>query len=88
MVGTEVEGSHGREAQVRALRLLVLFLGNLVRKGKVEVGREGEGSLYWDLEGLYRSYMWMREVREFKGMIEGMGAGGGRDGEERQGGDG
>ena len=82
MVGTEVEGSHGREAQVRALRLLVLFLGNLVRKGKVEVGREGEGSLYWDLEGLYRSYMWMREVREFKGMVEGMEAGGGRDGGE------
>lgn len=77
-----MEGAHGREAQTRALRLLVLFLGNLVRKGEVEVGREGESSLYWDLEGLYRSYMWMREVREFKGMIEGMEGGNRRDGEE------
>ena len=72
-VGTEPVAAHGRDAQTRALRLLVLFLGNLVRKGEVQVGREGESSLYWDLEGLYRSYMWMGEVREFKGMIEGMG---------------
>lgn len=81
-IGVAGDGAHGREAQTRALRLLVLFLGNLVRKGRVETGREGgRWSLYWDLEGLYRSYMWMGDVREFKGLIEGLGGGDGGEGE-------
>lgn len=73
-IGLPVDDAHGREAQTRALRLLVLFLRNLVKKGEVAVHLiPGERcSLYWDLEGMYRSYMWMREVREFKGMIEEM----------------
>ena len=87
-IGLPIDDAHGREAQTRALRLLVLFLGNLVRKGEVSVRKseeEGEGrcSLYWDLEGMYRSYMWMREVREFKGMIEEMDENGCRGGAPR-----
>ncbi|KAG9204333.1 hypothetical protein G6514_001407 [Epicoccum nigrum] len=73
-IGLPIDDAHGREAQTRALRLLVLFLRNLVKKGEVAVHLvPGERcSLYWDLEGMYRSYMWMREVREFKAMIEEM----------------
>ncbi|KAF3010031.1 hypothetical protein E8E13_011475 [Curvularia kusanoi] len=68
-IGT-MDDAHGRDAQARALRLLVLFLRNLLKKGHVDVDPGQPYTLYWDLEGMYRSYMWMREVREFKRMIE------------------
>ncbi|KAJ8109730.1 hypothetical protein OPT61_g7247 [Boeremia exigua] len=72
-IGIVVDDEHGREAQSRALRLLILFLKNLVRKGLVDVDPGEEFTLYYDLEGMYRSYMWMREVREFKMLIEDRG---------------
>lgn len=62
--------THGRAAQTRALRLLLLFLRNLVKKGWVDTDPGEEYTLYWDLEGLFTSYMWLGEVREFKRLIE------------------
>ncbi|KAJ4987695.1 hypothetical protein SVAN01_06862 [Stagonosporopsis vannaccii] len=69
-IGIVVDDEHGREAQSRALRLLILFLKNLDRKGMIVVDLDKKYTLYYDLEGMYRSYMWMREVREFKTLIE------------------
>lgn len=69
-IGIIVDDEHGREAQSRALRLLILFLKNLNRKGLIVVGLDKKYTLYYDLEGMYRSYMWMKEVREFKTLIE------------------
>ncbi|KAH6625143.1 hypothetical protein C7974DRAFT_195423 [Boeremia exigua] len=69
-IGVAVDDAHGRDAQTRALRLLILFLKNLVRKGLVDVDPGEKHTLYYDLEGMYHSYMWMKEVREFKTLIE------------------
>jgi hypothetical protein len=55
----------GREAQSRAVRLLLLFFKNLMRKGLV-----GMQVLYFEIQEICVRYVWIREVREFRGWVE------------------
>jgi hypothetical protein len=63
---------YGKEAQIRAVRLLLLFIKNLMRKGLV-----GPQVLYFEVQEICVRYVWVREVREFRNWVEG----GARDGE-------
>jgi hypothetical protein len=64
-------GDHGREAQTRAVKLLLLFVKNLIRKDLV-----GVEAIYFDIQEICVRYVWVREVREFRSFIE-QGEGGG-----------
>ncbi|KAF2126852.1 hypothetical protein P153DRAFT_263925, partial [Dothidotthia symphoricarpi CBS 119687] len=65
--GPVVQGSagevvdHGREAQSRAVKLLLLFVRNLIRKELV-----GAQVLYFEIQEICVRYVWIKEVREFK----------------------
>ncbi|XPT01546.1 hypothetical protein M3J09_010678 [Ascochyta lentis] len=56
---------HGREAQSRAIRLLLLFIRNLIRKGLM-----GMDVLYFEIQEICVRYMWIKEVRDFRSWIE------------------
>lgn len=61
----------GREAQTRAVKLLLLFMRNLIRKALVPVG-----AIYFEIQEICVRYVWIREVREFRAFVE-EGEGGG-----------
>ena len=62
--------SRDREGQSRAIRLLVLFITNLVRKGYVDPQQ-----LYYEVQELCIRYIWVREVRDFREFLyEGVSA--------------
>ena len=61
---TEMLG-HGREAQCRAVKLLLLFVKNLIRKGLV-----GTDVLYFEIQEICVRYVWIKEVRDFRLWIE------------------
>ncbi|KAJ4366756.1 hypothetical protein N0V95_000085 [Ascochyta clinopodiicola] len=61
---TETLG-HGREAQSRAVRLLLLFIRNLIRKGLM-----GVDVLYFEIQEICVRYMWIKEVRDFRLWVE------------------
>ena len=56
---------HGREAQSRAVRLLLLFIKNLIRKELV-----GPEVLYFEIQEICVRYVWIKEVREFRTWVE------------------
>lgn len=61
-----------REAQIRAIKLLVLFIRNLIRKGVV-----GPEEIFFEIREICVRYIWIREVREFRVWVEeGRDAGG------------
>ncbi|KAJ9665334.1 hypothetical protein H2201_004626 [Coniosporium apollinis] len=63
-----------REAQIRAIKLLVLFIRNLIRKGVV-----GPEEIFFEIREICVRYIWIREVREFRAWVEeGRDAGGER----------
>ncbi|KAF2621804.1 hypothetical protein BU25DRAFT_311293, partial [Macroventuria anomochaeta] len=68
--GIETDDDHGREAQSRAIRLLILFMRNLIKKGLADVGPSGESTLYFDIQGICVRYVWMKEVRAFRTWID------------------
>ena len=68
-IGIETDNGLGRDAQSRAISLLILFLRNLIRKGLVVVDPSAENTLYYDIKGMCTSYVWMKEVRDFKTSI-------------------
>ncbi|KAF1951227.1 hypothetical protein CC80DRAFT_425074 [Byssothecium circinans] len=70
--GSEQVADYGREAQTRAVKLLLLFIRNLIRKALV-----GMEAIYFEIQEICVRYVWIREVREFRTFIEGEGAGGG-----------
>jgi hypothetical protein len=47
------------------VRLLLLFIKNLMRKGLV-----GIEVLYFEIQEICVRYVWIREVREFRGWVE------------------
>jgi hypothetical protein len=55
----------GREETSRAVRLLVLFLRNLLRRGTIAYQ-----DLYFDIEEICVRYIWIKEVREFRTFLE------------------
>ncbi|KAF2689152.1 hypothetical protein K458DRAFT_291239 [Lentithecium fluviatile CBS 122367] len=68
----EAEGvlNRGREAQTRAVKLLLLFIRNMIRKALVPLE-----AIYFEIQEICVRYVWIREVREFRAFIE-EGAGG------------
>jgi hypothetical protein len=60
------EEQRGREAQIRAVKLLVLFLRNLVRKALVP-----PDELYYEIQEVCVRYMWIKEVRDFRSFMSG-----------------
>jgi hypothetical protein len=56
----------GRDDQARAVKLLVLFLKNLLKRGIVQ-----HQELYFDVEEICVRYIWIPEVREFRKFLEG-----------------
>lgn len=59
------EPAGGKEEQVRSVKLLVLFLSNLIRKGQVS-----PEEVYFEIQELCVRYVWIREVREFRSFME------------------
>lgn len=64
----QTEHMRGREEQIRAIKLLVLFMRNLVRKSIVPAEE-----LYFEIQEICVRYIWIREVRDFKAFVEGRG---------------
>ncbi|KAF2644081.1 hypothetical protein P280DRAFT_224411 [Massarina eburnea CBS 473.64] len=71
--GSEQVIDHGREAQTRAVKLLLLFIRNLIRKALV-----GMEAIYFEIQEICVRYVWIKEVREFRTFIEGESDGGDR----------
>lgn len=57
--------AHGREAQIRAVKLLLLFIRNLVRKALLP-----PEDIYFEIQEICVRYVWIKEVREFRAFIE------------------
>lgn len=55
----------GREAQTRAVRLLLLFMRNLIRKDLLPLE-----SMYFEIQEICVRYVWIREVRDFREFVE------------------
>lgn len=56
---------YGKEAQTRYIRLLLLFIKSLIRKGLVELD-----VLYYEIAEITVRYVWIKEVREFRTWAE------------------
>ncbi|OAG09637.1 uncharacterized protein CC84DRAFT_1069304, partial [Paraphaeosphaeria sporulosa] len=54
----------GREAQTRAVKLLLLFMRNLIRKALLPLE-----SIYFEIQEICVRYVWIREVREFRAFV-------------------
>lgn len=61
----EVLLESGREAQTRAVKLLLLFMRNLIRKALLPLE-----SIYFEIQEICVRYVWIREVREFRAFVE------------------
>lgn len=72
-ISSEEVVDHGREAQARAVKLLLLFVKNLIRKDLVPTE-----AIYFEIQEICVRYVWVREVREFRSFVEeGLGGEGG-----------
>ncbi|KAF2503243.1 hypothetical protein BU16DRAFT_521827 [Lophium mytilinum] len=58
--------SHDREAQVRAVKLMLLFIRNLVVHKRLLPPQE----IYYEINEICVRYIWIKEVREFRAFIE------------------
>ena len=56
---------YGKEAQTRYIRLLLLFIKSLIRKGLVELD-----VLYYEIAEITVRYVWIKEVRDFRSWAE------------------
>jgi hypothetical protein len=57
----------GREEGIRAVKLLVIFLRSLLRRGTMAYQ-----DLYFDIEEICVRYIWIKEVREFREFLNGL----------------
>ncbi|PSN65865.1 hypothetical protein BS50DRAFT_588667 [Corynespora cassiicola Philippines] len=63
--GNSEDIDRGREAQARAVRLLLLFIRNLIRKALLP-----PEAIYFEIQEICVRYVWIREVREFRAFVE------------------
>ncbi|KAF2451984.1 hypothetical protein P171DRAFT_493645 [Karstenula rhodostoma CBS 690.94] len=61
----EVMLETGREAQTRAVKLLLLFMRSLIRKALLPLE-----SIYFEIQEICIRYVWIREVRAFRAFVE------------------
>jgi len=59
---------YGKEAQSRHVKLLLLFIKSLVRKGLL-----GADVLYFEIQEICVRYVWIKQVRDFRAWVEGIG---------------
>lgn len=69
-IGIDTTFGYGRDAQVWAVRVLLVFIKNLIKKGSVDVYPDEEYTLYYDIQTICTQYIWMGDVREFKAWID------------------
>lgn len=69
-IGVNTYFGYGRDAQMWAVRVLLLFVKNLIQKGLVDVYPNKEYTLYYDIQEICTQYIWMGDVREFKAWID------------------
>ncbi|KAJ4343458.1 hypothetical protein N0V87_000224 [Didymella glomerata] len=69
-IGVNTYFGYGRDAQMWAVRVLLLFVKNLIQKGFVDVYPNKEYTLYYDIQEICTQYIWMGDVREFKAWID------------------
>jgi hypothetical protein len=63
--GTPIH-EYGKDAQRRAVMILLLFIKSLIAKGFVEAGL-----LFYELQEICIRYVWIKEVREFRAWAQG-----------------
>jgi hypothetical protein len=56
---------YGKEAQTRAISILLLFIKSSMSKGKLDAGL-----LIFEIQEICIRYLWMKEVRDFRAWIE------------------
>ena len=56
---------YGKEAQSRAVKLLLLFIKNLIVKDLL-----GTQWFYLEIEEICVRYVWIKEVRDFRTFLE------------------
>ena len=69
-IGVDTDFGYGRDAQVWAVKVLLLFVKNLIQKGFVDVYPNKEYTLYYDIQEICTQYIWMLDVREFKAWLD------------------
>ncbi|KAF1924112.1 uncharacterized protein M421DRAFT_26927, partial [Didymella exigua CBS 183.55] len=69
-IGMPTFFGYGRDAQARAMQLLLLFVRNLMNRGFVDVYPTGEYTLYYDIQDICTQYLWIKDVRDFKAWID------------------
>lgn len=62
---TDSSLSYDREAQIRAVKLLLLFIRNLIRKALLP-----PEAIYFEIQEICVRYVWIKEVRDFRAFIE------------------
>ena len=60
-VKLNIANGYNRDEQIRAIKLLVLFMSSLVRKGLVD-----PQCIYYEAQEICIRYIWISEVREFR----------------------
>jgi hypothetical protein len=65
---SEVPDDYGKPAQERAVKLLLLFIGNLIREGLVPANE-----MFFEIQEICVRYIFIKEVRDFKAEVEGTG---------------
>ncbi|EOA90469.1 hypothetical protein ACJQWK_07689 [Exserohilum turcicum] len=56
---------YGKEAQTRAISILLLFIKSSMSKGKLDAGL-----LIFEIQEICIRYLWMKEVRDFRAWVE------------------
>lgn len=69
-IGVNTYFGYGRDAQMWAVRVLLLFVKNLIQKGLVDVYPNKEYTLYYDIQEICTQYIWMGDVRGFKAWLD------------------
>lgn len=67
---SEVPNDYGKQAQERAVNLLVLFMKNLIKEELVPVN-----DMFFEIQEICVRYIFMKDVRDFKNFVEGRGLG-------------
>jgi hypothetical protein len=63
--GDSEDIEYGRDAQAQAVKLLLLFIKNLIRKALLP-----PDAIYYEIQEICVRFVWIKEVRDFRAFIE------------------
>lgn len=63
--GDSEDIEYGRDAQAQAVKLLLLFIKNLIRKALLP-----PNAIYYEIQEICVRFVWIKEVRDFRAFIE------------------